>query len=125
VDCNTDKIKRANYITKFKLDCDISLMLNIQILNKGIDIPICDSVFITEPNNNIDNLIQMMSRANRIYLSKIKIVNNNKPIEIKYQKSKNRLTDSYIDKQMENDIDSNIDSDKDLIKQSFDKIKLI
>jgi hypothetical protein len=125
VDCNTAKTKRAEYITKFKLDCDISLMLNIQILNKGIYIPICDSVFITEPNNNIDNLIQMMSRANRIYLSKIKIVNNNKPIEIKYQKSKNILTDSYIDKQMENDIDSNIDSDKDLIKQSFDKIKLI
>jgi superfamily II DNA or RNA helicase/prophage antirepressor-like protein len=71
IDCNTAKTKRADYITKFKLDSDISLMLNIQILNEGIDIPICDSVFITDPNNNIENLIQRMSRANRIYLSKI------------------------------------------------------
>ena len=58
VDCNTAKTKRADFITKFKLDSDISLMLNIQILNEGIDIPICDSVFITDPNNNIENLIQ-------------------------------------------------------------------
>jgi phage anti-repressor protein len=39
-------------------------------LNEGIDIPICDSVFITDPNNNIENLVQRMSRANRICLTK-------------------------------------------------------
>jgi len=45
-------------------------MLNVQILNEGIDIPVCDSVFITDPNNNIENLIQRMSRANRICSTK-------------------------------------------------------
>jgi hypothetical protein len=66
----TAKTKRAEYINKFKSDTNLSLLLNVQILNEGIDIPICDSVFITDPNNNIENLVQRMSRANRICLTK-------------------------------------------------------
>ena len=38
----------------------------MHILDEGIDIPECDSIFITHPNNNPINLIQRMSRANRI-----------------------------------------------------------
>jgi superfamily II DNA or RNA helicase len=72
IDCLTPKTKRAEYINKFKSDINISLLLNVQILNEGIDIPICDSVFITDPNNNIENLVQRMSRANRICLTKTK-----------------------------------------------------
>jgi superfamily II DNA or RNA helicase len=70
IDCLTAKTKRAEYINKFKSDTNLSLLLNVQILNEGIDIPICDSVFITDPNNNIENLVQRMSRANRICLTK-------------------------------------------------------
>jgi superfamily II DNA or RNA helicase len=70
IDCLTAKTKRAEYINKFKSGNDISLLLNVQILNEGIDIPVCDSVFITDPNNNIENLVQRMSRANRIYQTK-------------------------------------------------------
>ena len=66
IDCFTSKIKRVEYINNFKTDINISLMLNVQILNEGINIPICDSVYITKPNDNIINLIQRMSRANRI-----------------------------------------------------------
>jgi len=66
IDCFTKKTKRIEYIENFKSDKEISLLLNVQILNEGINIPICDSVFITNPNNNIVNLIQRMSRCNRI-----------------------------------------------------------
>jgi superfamily II DNA or RNA helicase/phage anti-repressor protein len=70
INCFTSKIKRADDIFKFKNDNDISLMLNVQILNEGIDIPECDSVFITKPRNDITNLIQRMSRSNRIFENK-------------------------------------------------------
>ena len=70
IDCLTKKTKRAEYINKFKSNVNLSLMLNVQILNEGIDIPICDSVFVTNPNNNIENLVQRMSRSNRIYHTK-------------------------------------------------------
>jgi superfamily II DNA or RNA helicase len=66
IDYSTTKIKRTEYIRDFKIDTEISIMLNVQILNEGINIVECDSVYITDPNNNIDNLIQRMSRSNRI-----------------------------------------------------------
>jgi hypothetical protein len=66
IDYSTSKIKRTEYIRDFKIDTEISIMLNVQILNEGINIVECDSVYITNPNNNIANLIQRMSRANRI-----------------------------------------------------------
>ena len=46
------------------------ILINVQILNEGIDLPSCDGVFITKPNENICNLIQRMSRSNRIYPNK-------------------------------------------------------
>ena len=45
IDCLTAKTKRAEYINKFKSDTDISLLLNVQILNEGIDIPVCANNF--------------------------------------------------------------------------------
>ena len=39
-------------------------------MNEGIDIPECDSVYITKPNDNIINLVQRMSRCNRILPNK-------------------------------------------------------
>ena len=71
INCQTSKTKRAEYISKFKTDTNISLILNVQILNEGINIPVCDSVYIIKPNDNLTNLIQRMSRANRILDDKI------------------------------------------------------
>jgi superfamily II DNA or RNA helicase len=66
VDCTTKKTIRADIIKKFKETNKIAILLNVHILDEGIDIPDCDSVFITKPSNNIINIIQRMCRANRI-----------------------------------------------------------
>jgi hypothetical protein len=50
-------------------------MLNVHVLDEGIDIPECDSVFLTNPNNNPINIIQRISRANRITKNNEKIAN--------------------------------------------------
>ena len=66
ITCNTAKTKRANYLYNFKKSNKLSIMINVHILDEGIDIPECDSVFITQPNNNIINIVQRLCRANRI-----------------------------------------------------------
>ena len=63
---NKSRLKRIEIINNFKLSEKISILLNIHILDEGIDIPECDSVYIIQPNNNILNLIQRMCRCNRI-----------------------------------------------------------
>lgn len=70
IDCHTTKKQRANIMKLFNESGDLALLLNVQILNEGIDVPKCDSVFITKPNNNIENLIQRMSRCIRILPNK-------------------------------------------------------
>ena len=67
INYKTTPINRNKYITKFKNDntC-IQILLNVHILDEGIDIPECDSVYLTNPNNNPINIIQRISRANRI-----------------------------------------------------------
>jgi superfamily II DNA or RNA helicase len=72
IDYNTSKINRILYLKQFKTSSSIQILINIQILNEGIDIPECDSVFITKPNDNITNLIQRMCRCNRILINKNK-----------------------------------------------------
>ncbi len=72
ISCETNRKERETIFKRFE-SCDkISILLNIQILNEGIDIPSCDSIYITKPNDNIDNIIQRMSRCNRIYAGKKK-----------------------------------------------------
>lgn len=58
--------ERENSVYCFRKNNTLSLILNVQILNEGVDIPECDSVFVTQPNKNKDNLIQRMCRCNRI-----------------------------------------------------------
>ena len=78
ITCNTAKTKRANYLYNFakgtcgKNSNKLCVMINVHILDEGIDIPECDSVFITQPNNNIINIVQRMCRANRITENKTK-----------------------------------------------------
>jgi superfamily II DNA or RNA helicase len=70
IDCNTKKLKRNEIIEKFKNSTELFILLNVHVLDEGIDIPECDSVYITQPNNNIINIVQRMCRANRIYKKK-------------------------------------------------------
>jgi phage anti-repressor protein len=70
INYKTSKINRIEYIKKFKTNNKNQILINVQILNEGIDIPECDSVFITKPNENIVNLIQRMCRCNRILKNK-------------------------------------------------------
>jgi superfamily II DNA or RNA helicase len=64
---NTSSKKRENDLIKFRNSDykDINILCNVHIFDEGIDIPECDSIYLTHPNNNIENLIQRISRANR------------------------------------------------------------
>ena len=50
----------------------MAIIVNVHILDEGINIPECDSVFITKPGHNIVNIVQRMCRANRITENKTK-----------------------------------------------------
>lgn len=63
---NTSRLKRIETINSFKSSNKVSILLNIHILDEGIDIPECDSIFVIQPNDNILNLVQRMCRCNRI-----------------------------------------------------------
>lgn len=62
---NTSKNNRNNYVYRFRNNDILTILLSVHILDEGIDVPECDSVFITQPNDNITNLIQRMCRCNR------------------------------------------------------------
>jgi len=67
INYSSGKTTRNASLTKFRNNnTKISIMLNVHILDEGIDIPECDSIFLTNPNNNEINIIQRISRANRI-----------------------------------------------------------
>jgi superfamily II DNA or RNA helicase len=70
IDCNIKKLKRKEIIDNFVNAINMAIIINVHILDEGIDIIECDSVYITQPNNNIINIVQRMSRANRITNSK-------------------------------------------------------
>ena len=73
INYNTTRTKRNLSLTKFRNNkTKISIMLNVHILDEGIDIPECDSVYLTHPNNNPVNIIQRISRANRLSTDKTK-----------------------------------------------------
>lgn len=70
IDCNTKRTNRETIVNEFKECVDIGILINVHILDEGINIEECDSVYVTQPNNDISNLIQRMSRANRITQNK-------------------------------------------------------
>jgi superfamily II DNA or RNA helicase len=91
IDCNTKKTIREKIINNFKESNKIAIIINVHILDEGINIPECDSVFITQPNNNIINIIQRMCRANRIIRNK-----NNCNIYLWCKEKKTDLILDYI-----------------------------
>jgi superfamily II DNA or RNA helicase len=68
----TSKKNRDGSIYRFRNNDIRTILLNVHILDEGIDIPECDSIYVTQPNNNIDNLIQRMCRCNRRTTTKTK-----------------------------------------------------
>jgi superfamily II DNA or RNA helicase len=83
INCKTSRKKRKEYLELFENSKIISILINVHILDEGINIVNCDSVFICNPNNNINNIIQRMCRCNRITNTKTKCyiylwTNNNK-----------------------------------------------
>ena len=72
IDYKTSPTKRNKYLELFKCSDKLSIIVNVHILDEGINIEYCDSVFICNPNNNINNIIQRMCRCNRITKTKTK-----------------------------------------------------
>ena len=67
----TSRRNRKRIIEKFKKHNDwYSILLNVSILNEGVDIPDCDSIFITNNTDNMINTVQRMCRCNRITQTK-------------------------------------------------------
>jgi len=133
IDCNTKKTKREKIINNFKESNKIAIIINVHILDEGINIPECDSIFITQPSNNIINIIQRMCRANRIIDNKnncniylwckekktdliLDYINNNTQEFIKNKvfifNTENRIIEKYIIKKSteNNNLNYNIDS---------------
>jgi superfamily II DNA or RNA helicase len=70
INCNTSKKSREKFLQKFQYDNNcINILCNVHILDEGIDIPTCDSVYLTHPNNNPTSIIQRISRANRLNIN--------------------------------------------------------
>ena len=67
ISCDDSAKKRKNVLEKFSNNNEkIQLLFNIRILNECIDIPACDSVYISYAPKNKITTIQRISRATRI-----------------------------------------------------------
>ena len=63
---NTDKERKATLKSFANNNNKIQLLFNIRILNECIDIPSCDSIYISYPPKNKITTIQRIHRATRI-----------------------------------------------------------
>ena len=99
----TSRTNRDKYLYQFKKSNTLSIIINVHILDEGIDIPYCDSVYITQPNNNIINIVQRMCRANRI-------TQNKKKCQIYLWCSKNKINKilKYLSLNTDNIVDNKI-----------------
>ena len=120
INYSTGKTIRNASLTKFRNNTTkISIMINVHILDEGIDIPECDSVYLTHPNNNPINLIQRISRANRIHKTKITNIANIL-IWSKTQEKLNEIIkriETYIPVKFNNNINNEFINNKTIIKE--------
>jgi len=66
ITANTNVRKREEILRNFQNnDAKISILSSVRILNEGVNIVKCDSVFITKVNDNEIVAVQRMCRANR------------------------------------------------------------
>jgi len=66
INCEDTEKNRKERINYFSNNNKIQLLFNIRILNECIDIPACDSIYISYPPKNKITTIQRISRATRI-----------------------------------------------------------
>jgi predicted helicase len=66
---NEQKNNRKNFEI---FDDSIKILLSVDMLNEGIDIPICDSVLFAEERNSETVIVQNIGRALRIYTNENK-----------------------------------------------------
>lgn len=150
VTCDTSKKDRENILFDFRNSKKLSIILNVHILDEGIDIAECDSVFVANPNYNIENLVQRLCRCNRIIAGKTKCnmymwcqekkvehifkyleSNINKdihkkitmynPNENKIKNAKNKINDNKVLKSVNNKVLKSVDKIFDL-SSNVDKI---
>ena len=65
ITCDNNDEERRKIFEDFRNFKGISILCNIKILNEGIDIPECDSVFLTGLNQSDITTIQRICRPNR------------------------------------------------------------
>ena len=66
ISCKDSEKTRKNVLNNFTNNDKIQLLFNIMILNECIDIPACDSIYISYAPKNKITTIQRMNRATRI-----------------------------------------------------------
>ena len=103
ISCETSLEARKKILFSFKNSDKLFVLVNVHVLDEGINIPECDSVFITRPNDNIINLVQRLCRCNRITENKKKC---NMYIWCKEKKIKNVF--EYLENNVMSDINNKI-----------------
>ncbi len=66
ITCNNTKKQRKEILNNFSNSDKIQLLFSVRILDECIDIPSCDSIYISYPCKNKIRIIQRLSRAIRI-----------------------------------------------------------
>ena len=143
INYSTGKTARNLNLTKFRNNnTKINIMLNVHILDEGIDIPECDSIYLTHPNNNPINLIQRISRANRIHKNKTTNIANIlvwsknqeklndiiKRIKIYIPVKSNNINNEFINDNFQTNIQPNIQPNlesENIIINTLNKINII
>ena len=93
----TTKKERRKIIEQFTNDeKNINMIFSIHVLDEGIDIAPCDSIFITNLNDNPLNLTQRISRCNRIDNNNVKKIANVFIWTNKYYKLNSMLNNKFI-----------------------------
>jgi superfamily II DNA or RNA helicase len=88
IDSMTKKAVRNEIINNFITTKKLAIIVNVHVL-EGINIPECDSVFISQPSYKMTTIIQRMCRANRII--------NNKSMAYIYMWCSQEKTDAVLE----------------------------
>jgi len=112
IDCNTRKGDRTKILSRFKNKNDsVNILCNVHILDEGIDIPECDSVYLTHPNYNPINFIQRISRCNRIKPSSSGVANIANVLIWAKDESKILNVDKLISEYLKLNVDNTINNE--------------
>jgi DNA-directed RNA polymerase subunit H (RpoH/RPB5) len=66
ITCSDSEMSRKEILSQFSTSEKRQLLFSVRILDEGIDIPSCDSIFITYPSKSKIRTIQRLNRCTRI-----------------------------------------------------------